>query len=78
MAAILISSLLAVIYVWRVVEAAYFKPPPKGAAEVGEAPLSMLVPMWVMIGMSYYFGIDATLTLDIATGAAETLLGGVQ
>jgi multicomponent Na+:H+ antiporter subunit D len=77
-AAILISSLLAVIYVWRVVEAAYFKPPPKGAAEVGEAPLSMLVPMWVMIGMSYYFGIDATLTLDIATGAAETLLGGVQ
>jgi multicomponent Na+:H+ antiporter subunit D len=77
-AVILVSSLLAVIYIWRVVEAAYFKPPPKGAAEISEAPLSMLVPMWVMIGMSYYFGIDATLTLDITTGAAETLLGGIQ
>lgn len=78
MVVILLSSLLAVIYVWRVVESAYFKPVPKGAAEVSEAPLSMLVPMWVMIGMSYYFGINATLTLDIATGAAETLLGGIQ
>ena len=76
--AIIVSSLLAVIYVWRVVEAAYFKPPSKAAAEVSEAPASMLVPMWVMIGASYYFGINATLTLDIATGAAETLLGGVQ
>ncbi|MDA1089183.1 MAG: monovalent cation/H+ antiporter subunit D family protein [Proteobacteria bacterium] len=76
--AILVSSLLAVIYVWRVVEAAYFKPPPKGAAEITEAPASMLVPTWVMIGLSYYFGINATLPLDIATGAAETLLGGVQ
>ncbi len=76
--AIIVSSLLAVIYVWRVVETAYFKPPSKAAAEVSEAPASMLVPMWVMIGASYYFGINATLTLDIATGAAETLLGGVQ
>jgi len=76
--AILISSLLAVIYVWRIVEIAYFKPVPKGAAKISEAPASMLVPMWVMIGISYYFGIDATFTLDVATGAAETLLGGVQ
>ncbi len=75
---ILISSLLAIIYIWRVVEAAYFRPPPKGAGEVSEAPLSMLVPLWVLIGASIYFGIDATQTLDIAIGAAETLLGGVQ
>ena len=75
---ILISSLLAIIYIWRVVEAAYFRPPPKEADEVSEAPLSMLVPLWVLIGASIYFGIDATQTLDIAIGAAETLLGGVQ
>ena len=75
---ILISSLLAIIYIWRVVEAAYFRPPPKEAGEVSEAPLSMLVPLWVLIGASIYFGIDATQTLDIAIGAAETLLGGVQ
>jgi multicomponent Na+:H+ antiporter subunit D len=72
-AAILASSLLAVIYIWRVVEVAYFRPPPKGSAEVSEAPLSMLVPLWILIGASYYFGIDATQTLDIAFAAAETL-----
>lgn len=75
---ILVSSLLAVIYVWKVVEAAYFKPVPKDAPVVTEAPLSMLVPMWLLIGLSYYFGIDATATLDVSIGAAETLLGGIQ
>jgi multicomponent Na+:H+ antiporter subunit D len=73
---ILLSSLLAIIYVWRIVEAAYFKPAPEGAPQVAEAPLSMLIPMWIMAGASVYFGIDATRTLDIAGGAARFLLGG--
>jgi len=77
-AVVVISSLLAVFYIWRVVEAAYFRPRPKGAAEVSEAPLSMLVPTWIMIGAVYYFGVNATWALDMATGAAEALLGGVQ
>ncbi|MCH7864967.1 MAG: monovalent cation/H+ antiporter subunit D family protein [Proteobacteria bacterium] len=77
-AVILVSSLFAIIYVWRVVEVAYFRPPPKGAQDVTEAPLMMLVPLGVMIAATYYFGIDATRTLDVATGAAETLLGGIQ
>ena len=75
---IMVTSLLAVIYIWRIVEAAYFRPPRAGAVAVEEAPLSMLVPTWIMIGAAYYFGIDATRTLDIAVGAAETLLGGLQ
>jgi multicomponent Na+:H+ antiporter subunit D len=75
---IMVSSLLAVVYVWRVVEMAYFRPAPADAAQVSEAPFSMLVPTWIMIGAAYYFGIDATRTLDIAVGAAETLLGGLQ
>ncbi len=75
---ILLSSLLAVFYIWRVVEAAYFRPRPRGAAKVSEAPLSMLAPMWAVVGVSIYFGINATWTLDMATGAAEALLGGIQ
>ena len=75
---IVLSSLLAVIYVWRVVEVAYFRPPPEGAAEVTEAPLSMIIPMLVLVGATYYFGIDATTTLDVAGRAAEALLGGVK
>ena len=73
---IVISSLLAVIYVWRVVEVIYFRPSSEVAQEVNEAPLSMLIPMWVLIGASIYFGIDATTTLDVAIAAARALLGG--
>ena len=39
---------------------------------------SMLAPMWAVIGVSIYFGINATWTLEMAAGAAEALLGGVQ
>lgn len=73
---IVISSLLAVIYVWRVVEVIYFRPTGAVAQDVNEAPLSMLIPIWVLIGASIYFGIDATTTLDVAIAAARALLGG--
>lgn len=72
---ILLSSLLAVIYVWRVIEVAYFKPAPEGRPAISEAPLSMLVPMWLLAGAAVWFGIDATATLDVARRAAEYLLG---
>ncbi len=76
---IVLSSLLAIIYVWRIVEAAYLKEALEGAAHINEAPLSMLLPLWVMAGASIYFGIDATGTLSIALSAADALLnGGLQ
>jgi len=75
---ILLSSILAIIYIWRIVEVAYFHERPKDSPTVKEAPASMLVPLWIMIGACYYFGIDATRTLDVAVGAAETLLGGLR
>ncbi len=77
-AVILVSSILAIVYIWRIVEVAYFRPRPEGAPAVSEAPASLLVPTWMMIGACYYFGIDATRTLDVAVGAAETLLGGLR
>jgi len=72
---ILLSSLLAVIYVWRVIEVAYFRPAPEGRPAIAEAPLSMLIPMWLLAGAAVWFGIDATTTLDVARGAAQSLLG---
>jgi multicomponent Na+:H+ antiporter subunit D len=80
--AILLGSLLAVVYVWRVVEVAYFRPAPQGDAggngevKIDEAPLSMLIPTWVLIGASIYFGINTSLTLGVAERAAKLLLGG--
>ena len=70
-------SLLALVYVWRVVEAMYFHAPEvrvKGG--VHEAPISMLVPTWILIGASLYFGLDANLTSETAEAAARMLLGG--
>jgi len=72
---ILATSLLAVIYVWRVVEVAYFRPAPEGAGPIEEAPPSMLIPTWILIGASVYFGIDTRITVGIASRAAANLLG---
>jgi len=76
--AILLSSLLAIVYIWRVVEAAYFQSRNETAQSVSEAPWSMLAPMWILIVVSFFFGINGTVTMNIAIGGAKTLLGGMQ
>ena len=73
---IITTSLLAVIYVWRVVEIIYFRAPSGAAAVATEAPVSLVVPTWILIGATLYFGIDATTTLDVAIAAARALIGG--
>ena len=73
---IIISSLMAVIYTWRVIETAYFKERPIGAAPVTEAPLSLLIPTWIIILANLYFGIHPTLSTDLASRAAIILFGG--
>ena len=77
LAAVLIvfASLLAIAYVWRIVEVAYFTEPRPEAEAVREAPLSMLVPTWLLILTNIYFGIDTDATLGTALTAARTLMG---
>src|SRR5690606_7721128 len=79
-ALVLLTSLMALVYIWRVVEAAYFQngPEPGSASAVREAPLSLLVPTWVLVAVNIYFGIDASFTVEIAGRAAEALLGATQ
>jgi multicomponent Na+:H+ antiporter subunit D len=73
-AVVLTGSLMAVIYIWKVVEVAYFKPAPEGS-DIREAPLAMLLPTWALVLANFYFGIDAGLTADVATRAAKVLMG---
>lgn len=73
-ALVLLTSLLAVIYIWRVVEAAYFKPAPDGPP-LQEAPLTLLIPTWALALANLYFGVETSLNADVARRAAETLLG---
>jgi multicomponent Na+:H+ antiporter subunit D len=71
---VLVGSLLAIAYVWRVVEAAYFaEPATPGRAE---APLAMLVPTWLLALATIYFGVETSLSVGTATQAAELLLSG--
>ncbi len=73
---VLVGSLLALLYIGRVAEAAYLKPAPERKTPVREAPLALLAPMYVLIAANFWFGIDTRLTLDIATRGAEVLVGG--
>jgi multicomponent Na+:H+ antiporter subunit D len=74
---ILISSLLALVYIWRVVEVGYFTEPPAGAEAVAEAPLSMLIPTWILIGSTVVFGVWTSLSVGVASAAAQMLIGGM-
>jgi multicomponent Na+:H+ antiporter subunit D len=72
---VLLTSLIAVIYVWRIVEAAWFRPAPAHRAELREAPLSLLVPVWILTLANIWFGVDTRFSVGVAARAAEMLLG---
>ncbi|HET9735978.1 MAG TPA: monovalent cation/H+ antiporter subunit D family protein [Burkholderiales bacterium] len=74
-AAIVASSLIAVAYVWRVVEVAYLRPAPGGAAR-REAPAGMLAAGLAMAGLCVYFGLFTSVNVEGARAAASLLLKG--
>jgi len=75
-AVILVSSLLAVIYVWKVIEVAYFREPRANAVPVTqEAPLVMLIPTWIVVLTGIWIAVDTSVSVGLASMAAKTLLG---
>lgn len=77
-AVVVIASLIALIYVWRVVEAAYLHPRPEGAETVTEAPLSLLLITWTLVLANVWFGVNPGMVTDLASGAAGALFGGYR
>jgi multicomponent Na+:H+ antiporter subunit D len=75
---VLITSLMAVVYIWKVVEVAYFEEFPGEEGTVAEAPLGLLLPLWGLVAANIYFGINATFTAGVARQAAATLLGVIR
>lgn len=73
---IVLSSLLAAAYVWRFVEAAYFREPRRDTADGGRVPLIMAVPAGLLVAATVYFGIDTSFTVGSAAQAAAGLMGG--
>ncbi len=72
---IVLSSLLAVIYVWRVIETLYLKAP-EGPVLQKAAPLSMLIPLWIAALACIWFGFATDITLSASRSAAQGLLAG--
>jgi multicomponent Na+:H+ antiporter subunit D len=77
-AVIVVSSLMAVFYVWRVVEAAWFRVSPPAATHAREAPPTMLAVVWVAALANVWFGLQPGLPLALARAAAHSLLGDLQ
>ena len=74
---IVLSSLAAVVYVWRIIERAYFGEPKPGAT-VGEAPLPLLACLWLAALANIYFGLAPALPLALADSAIMDLLRHLQ
>ncbi len=73
---ILFGSLLAVVYMGKLIEALYFRPITDSGKEVTEAPILLLVPTWLLVFANIYFGLDTELTVGVAEKAAAILGGG--
>jgi multicomponent Na+:H+ antiporter subunit D len=76
--AIVASSLIALVYIGKVLEIVWLREPSPQMAEVGDPPPSMLLPIVVLALATIYFGIDTEWTAGIASTASASLLGGLR
>jgi multicomponent Na+:H+ antiporter subunit D len=70
---IVVSSLLSVVYIWKLIETLYIAPNNKSGTKT-EAPFSMLIPMWVLAFACLFFGVFTDITVGTAQTAADNLL----
>ena len=75
-AAVLISSLMAVIYIGRVAELLYLRPAPDNVPAPREAPAAMLAATWTLVLVNIGLGLYSTPIVDVARSAATGLTGG--
>ncbi len=85
--AVLASSLMAVVYFWRIVEVAYFGDAPADGLTDGltegltEQPVLQEAPKWMLFGTWFvalaniYYGLNPSLPLLLSSQAASNLLG---
>ena len=72
---IVLSSLIAVAYVWRMIEVLYFSET-SGDQKSHEVGFVMLLPLWLLASSTIYFGFFTDITLGAADTAAKGLLSG--
>ena len=72
---IVLSSIIAVAYVWRMIEALYLSEATESQASK-DVSFFMLVPLWLLALATVYFGFATDITFDAAKIAATRLLSG--
>ena len=76
---VVFSSVLAVVYMGRILEAVFFKVPANPQKERKEAPLLILIPLWILALANIWIGIDGSFVSGLADNAAEALfIGGAR
>lgn len=68
-------SVLTLLYVGRMLEAMFFRAPAPGAPRAKEAPIGVLVPLLLLVGLTLWFGIDSALPEQLAEAGAAHLFG---
>jgi multicomponent Na+:H+ antiporter subunit D len=75
---IVFSSMLAIVYIWKFVEVAYFKSADKEATtkEIAidsgqKTPYLLFFALFIFVFANIYFGIDSSVNIDMATAIAQ-------
>lgn len=74
-AVILVSSLMAVVYIWRIVEVACFAEVADETVSPPSAPPLLVAALWLVAAANIYFGLNPDLPLTLSSDAASELLG---
>ena len=76
---IVLGSLMAVVYIWRIVELAYFSSATTASSQ-GQvnAPRLLVLVTCIAAAANLYFGLVTEIPTNLATAAAQTLVGMVQ
>jgi multicomponent Na+:H+ antiporter subunit D len=77
-ALIVASSMIAVVYVGRVLEVVWFRPAGPNLKDAKDPPFLMIMPIVAFALATIYFGFDTRLTAGISEIVAKGLIGGLR
>ena len=75
---VMASSLLAVVYMGRILEAAFFRAPINPNKRRKEAPMLILVPLWILALANIWIGVQGGFVAGLAHDAAASLFIGAS
>ena len=71
--AVIVTSLMALVYIWKIIEIAWLQKPADTTR--CEAPVSMVLPLWILALANVYFGLDTRLPVGLSKLAISSVIG---